>query len=91
MSATEFGIEDLKRILAEGAGEPDGPGVETESLDADFDLIGYDSLALLETSGRIEREYGVHLEEGRLTEMRTPRALIEFVNGQLAESVQSAS
>ena len=89
MSANEFSIADLKRILAEGAGEPDGPGVENKSLDADFELIGYDSLALLETSGRIEREYGVRLEEAQLAEIRTPRALIAFVNDHLAESVKS--
>lgn len=91
MPANEFTIEDLKRILAEGAGEPDGPGLETDSLDADFELIGYDSLALLETSGRIEREYDVKLDEAQLVEMRTPRALIAFVNAHLDISVRTAS
>jgi minimal PKS acyl carrier protein len=82
-----FTLADLKRILAEGAGEPDGPGLHDESMDDGFDLIGYDSLALLETSGRIEREFHIKLDEAQLAEARTPRALITFVNDHLAEHV----
>ena len=83
MSSTEFTIDDLRRILVEGAGAPDGPGVDADSLDADFDDIGYDSLALLECGGRIEREYGVHLDEQQLAETRSPRALVALVNEHL--------
>lgn len=85
MSDTEFTIDDLRRILVEGAGAPDGPGVDTGTLDVDFGEIGYESLALLECGGRIEREYGVHLDEGQLAASRTPRALVTLVNEHITE------
>jgi act minimal PKS acyl carrier protein len=91
MPSTEFTITDLKRILAEGAGEPDGPGLDAGNMDNEFDLIGYDSLAMLETGSRIEREYGVQLDESLLAEVRTPRVLIAFVNDHLAESAEISS
>lgn len=76
-------LEDLKRILREGAGADESVDLDGDILDSDFDDLGYESLALLETGGRIEREYGVSLEDV-LAEAATPRLLIEAVNAQLA-------
>ncbi|MCG8916943.1 acyl carrier protein [Actinokineospora sp. PR83] len=90
MSGKKFDIDDLKRILIEGSGEPDGPGISADRLDDEFDLIGYDSLALLETTGRVEREYDVRLDETRLAEMKTPRDLIAFVNQHMTQAAPSA-
>ncbi|WP_017973232.1 acyl carrier protein [Actinopolyspora halophila] len=87
MSEKEFTVEDLKRILREGAGEARGVSLDGDILDTDFEVLSYDSLALLETGGRIEREYGISLEETSITEAVTPREFIEIVNGQLSGSV----
>ncbi|GAB3965530.1 acyl carrier protein [Streptomyces sparsus] len=84
MPATQFTVEDLKRILLEGAGADESVDLDGDILDTDFEELGYESLALLETGGRIEREYGIQLEDSALTDARTPRALVEVVNNQLA-------
>ncbi|MGP3949280.1 acyl carrier protein [Streptomyces sp. 7N604] len=84
MSATDFTLEDLRRILREGAGADEGVDLDGDILDTDFEQLGYESLALLETGGRIEREYGITLDDSALTDAETPRALIEVVNAHLA-------
>lgn len=81
MPATDFTFDDLKLILQAGAG--DRSGLDGDVLDADFDDLGYDSLALLETGSRIERQYGIRLDEEALADVRTPRALIGLVNANL--------
>ncbi|MFE9176420.1 acyl carrier protein [Streptomyces sp. NPDC007126] len=83
MPAHEFTIDDLKRILREGAGADEGVNLDGEITDTDFESLGYESLAMLETGGRIEREFGVTLDDDTLTEAKTPRALIEAVNALL--------
>ncbi|MEU8027629.1 acyl carrier protein [Streptomyces sp. NPDC049099] len=87
MTHTEFTLEDLKRILREGAGTDEGVDLDGDILDVDFEDLGYESLALLETGGRIEREYEISLDEDALSEARTPRALLEAVNAQLSVMV----
>lgn len=80
MSTTVFTIEDLKRILREGAGAEEGVDLDADILDAQFDELGYDSLALLETAARIMREYRVPLDDDAATMARTPRELLALVN-----------
>ncbi|MEX2982677.1 acyl carrier protein [Streptomyces sp. C36] len=84
MPATSFTLEDLRRILREGAGADEGVDLDGDILDTEFETLGYESLALLETGGRIERELGITLDDDTLTDARTPRALIEAVNARLA-------
>ncbi|MDT0566718.1 acyl carrier protein [Streptomyces sp. DSM 3412] len=78
-----FDVGDLRRILREGAGADENVDLEGNILDLDFEDLGYDSLARLETGGRIEREFRIKLADETLTEVATPRALIEAVNAQL--------
>jgi minimal PKS acyl carrier protein len=77
-------IDDLLRILAESAGHDEGLDAAGVS-DTEFEELGYDSLALLETAARIEQEYGVELPEDQVTDAKTPRALLEVVNGSIPE------
>ncbi|MET9334087.1 acyl carrier protein [Streptomyces cellulosae] len=83
MPAHEFTLEDLKRILREGAGADEGVDLDGDILDTDFRSLGYESLALLETGGRIEREFGITLDDETLTDAATPRSLLEAVNALL--------
>ncbi|GAA2427635.1 acyl carrier protein [Streptomyces macrosporus] len=84
MPETRFTVEDLKRILREGAGADQSVDLDGDILDTEFEELGYESLALLETGSRIEREYGITLEDSTLTDARTPRELIEVVNSHLS-------
>jgi act minimal PKS acyl carrier protein len=73
-------LDDLRRILRECAGETDAADLDGDILDVEFENLGYDSLALLETAGQIGDEYGVELEDDIATSARTPRELLEAVN-----------
>ncbi|SNX63784.1 act minimal PKS acyl carrier protein [Streptomyces sp. TLI_55] len=86
MSQRTFTLDDLKRILLEGSGAPEGGGLDGDAqdvLDTEFSDIGYDSLALLETASRIEREYGIDLDESLIGDATTPRAFIDAVGDHL--------
>lgn len=87
MSSKEFTIADLKRILLEGAGAEEGVDLDGDILDTDFEALGYESLALLETAGRIEREFGLSLEDDVFVTHPTPRALTAAVNAVLRSDV----
>ncbi|MFC8365545.1 acyl carrier protein [Streptomyces griseorubiginosus] len=77
-------LDDLRRILAECAGSEEGFDAPAEDvLDSLFEDLGYDSLALMETTARIKQEFGVHIPDDEITEVETPRALIDLVNGQI--------
>uniref|UniRef100_A0AAU2VQJ9 Acyl carrier protein n=1 Tax=Streptomyces sp. NBC_00008 TaxID=2903610 RepID=A0AAU2VQJ9_9ACTN len=89
MSAELFTLADLKQILLEAAGASEDVDFDGDVLDTDFDALGYESLALLETAGRIERDYGIALGDDVLTKAVTPRALIGAVN-ELLSATRSA-
>ncbi|MEH0424351.1 acyl carrier protein [Streptomyces sp. B21-083] len=82
----QFTLEDLKRILLEGAGADESVDLDADILDLRLEDLGYESLALLETGSRIEREYDITLDEVELTNTLTPRDLIDAVNTRLAPS-----
>jgi act minimal PKS acyl carrier protein len=78
-------INDLRRIMKECAGEDEGTDLSEQSLEARFEELGYDSLALLETGSAIEREYGIKLPEDTALDARlTPRELLAMVNEVLS-------
>ncbi|MDI3408208.1 acyl carrier protein [Streptomyces cavernicola] len=87
MATQEFTVQDLKRILREGAGAAEAVDLDGDILDRDFEELGYESLALLETGGRIEREFGIELDDEIFADHRTPRTLVEAVNAQLKAAV----
>lgn len=82
MADDRLSIEDLRRLLRECAGVDQESSLDGDILDTAFADLGYDSLAMLETAGRIAREYGVNLDDDVVTSARTPRALLSLVNGQ---------
>ncbi|MEU1259425.1 acyl carrier protein [Streptomyces chartreusis] len=84
MAATEFTLPDLRRILLEAAGTDETVDLDGDIADLDFTDLGYESLALLETAGRIERTYDISLDEDALADANTPRALIDLVNAHLS-------
>ncbi|MFE0427297.1 acyl carrier protein [Streptomyces sp. NPDC058953] len=77
-------VADLIRIMRESAGEDESIDLDGDVLDADFADLGYDSLALLETAGRISREFGVDIGDDDLDGVATPREFLTAVNRALA-------
>lgn len=84
MATDVFTPDALRRILLEAAGADDSVDLDGDILDTDFTALGYESLALLETVGSIERQYGVSLDDDVLADAPTPRILIDLVNRQLS-------
>ncbi|MFJ9675062.1 acyl carrier protein [Streptomyces sp. NPDC101221] len=84
MPTQSFTLDDLRRVLLEAAGADENVDLDGDILDTDFEELSYESLAILETCGRIEREYGISLDDSVVTEAKTPRALLSLVNAQLA-------
>ncbi|MEN2423113.1 acyl carrier protein [Streptomyces rimosus] len=82
MSTNPFTLADLKKILLEGAGAPEGVDLDADILDIEFAALGYDSLAILETVGRVEREYGIPTDDSILAEATTPRAFLDAANAR---------
>ncbi|TDC97198.1 acyl carrier protein [Actinomadura sp. 7K507] len=85
MNQAEFKIDDLRRVLTEAAGTPEEVDLEDDILDMEFDVLGYDSLALQETGSRVERAYGIELEDEAIVDARTPREFLSTVNMRLAD------
>jgi act minimal PKS acyl carrier protein len=73
-------IDDLRTILVACAGESDGV-LDGDIRDIDFDELGYDSLALMETAARIRSDFGVTIPDERIAELRTPGEILDLVNG----------
>lgn len=82
MSGKIFELTDLMRILRDGAGAEQDVDHGGGILDATFDDLGYDSIALLETAGRINREYGVTVDDDALAGCTTLRRIIDLVNAE---------
>ncbi|WP_327364770.1 acyl carrier protein [Streptomyces sp. NBC_01296] len=81
-------LTDLTRLLRECAGEDEGVDLDgADVLDMLFFELGYDSLALLQTTGLIEREYDITLDEEAMDEAETPRKYLELVNRALSVRV----
>lgn len=73
-------IQDLRAILAECAGEDESVDLGGDILDREFHELGYDSLALLETAGRIKERFETTPSAEEIAELSTPRAVLELVN-----------
>ncbi|KRV49568.1 actinorhodin polyketide synthase [Wenjunlia vitaminophila] len=89
MATEAFTLDDLKAILLEAAGADEAVDLDGDILDTEFEALGYESLALLETGGRIERTYQISLDDDALTGAVTPRALIDVVNAQLSAATSA--
>lgn len=79
----EFSLAEMIDIMRDCAGEDESVHLDGDISDTPFRDIGYDSLALLETVARIERDYGVTLDDEDVHHAETPRMLLSLVNSRL--------
>ncbi|MEU0743935.1 acyl carrier protein [Streptomyces sp. NPDC006134] len=77
-------LTELAALLREAAGEDEGAALDENTLDTPFLDLGYDSLALLQATGVVERDHDVMLDEEALAEAQTPRQYLDLVNRALA-------
>ena len=81
---SDFSLTTLKEILRDCAGEGDGMSPDGDVRDIPFAELGYDSIALLETAGKIQQLYGVQLADDAVTEARTPDDFLTLVNNAMS-------
>jgi act minimal PKS acyl carrier protein len=87
----KFTVTDLARILRAAAGEDEALDLDAKILELSFADLGYDSLAVMETSSRVEQEFGVLLPEEEMSDIETPVQFISFVNEQLSAKALTAT
>ena len=80
---TQFGFEDLRRILVDRVGLADEDVKEDPSTT--FDEMGLDSLAFVEVQLAMEQEYNFTIEDEDAENIHTVGEAIEYVNRRLAE------
>ncbi|MER5950799.1 acyl carrier protein [Streptomyces sp. NPDC001904] len=85
----QFTVQDLQEILRRCAGEPTQPF--DRAPDVTFEHLGYDSVALLEAHGHIERDFGVALCDDEAVDLTTPRELVDLVNSLLPTEATPAA
>ncbi|MFF7335562.1 acyl carrier protein [Streptomyces sp. NPDC090306] len=79
-------LADLTRMLRESAGEEEGVDLDGDVIDTPFMELGYDSLALLQVIGEIQREYGISIPDDAVVDAETPRALLALINSGSAQA-----
>ncbi|GHH51190.1 acyl carrier protein [Streptomyces candidus] len=83
-------LTDLTRMLRESAGEEEGVDLDGDVIDTPFMDLGYDSLALLQVIGQIQREYGIEIPDDAVVDAETPGALLALVNAGQAGQADAA-
>ncbi|MBT2383949.1 acyl carrier protein [Streptomyces sp. ISL-11] len=78
-------LDTLRAILVACAGEDEAAGLAGDILDVPFADLGYNSLALMESAARIKREFGVDIADDVLSELETPRAVLDLVNASAGQ------
>ncbi|MEU1873728.1 MULTISPECIES: acyl carrier protein [unclassified Streptomyces] len=73
-------LDQLLDILRDCAGEDESVDLTGDVLHTSFLDLGYDSLAMLQATGRIERDLGVALPDDVVAEAETPYRLLAVVN-----------
>jgi act minimal PKS acyl carrier protein len=77
-------------MLRESAGEEEGVDLDGDVLDTPFIELGYDSLALLQVVGRIQRERGIEVPDDAVVDTESPRELLSLINGAAGSSAYAA-
>ncbi|GAB3795647.1 acyl carrier protein [Micromonospora zhanjiangensis] len=77
-------LDDLRRILRDAAGDTEAADIDGDVADITFENLGYDSIAILEVTSRIQQEYGTRLADDAVTGFARPRDVVALVNAQLA-------
>lgn len=81
----KFTLKDLKEALRASAGVEESVDLDGDVLDTSFEELGYDSLAMLELAGRVQRDFRVPMPDDARQYMPTPRAALAYINARFAE------
>ncbi|MFE8993831.1 acyl carrier protein [Streptomyces collinus] len=80
----QIGLPRLVEIIRECAGDSDVRDLDGDILDVTYQDLGYDSLALLEISAKLEQDLGVSIPG---EELKTPGHTLQLINTEKAGEV----
>ena len=83
MTTSTFTLDDMRQIMGGCAGVPESVDLTDDIGQVSFAELGYDSLAVLEMTARIQRQLGVRIPDDAVDEMKTPQAAVDYVNRRL--------
>lgn len=81
---TQFTLDDLKRIMRTSVGVDESVDLEGAITQVPFNDLGYDSLAVLEIAGTIQKELSLSLPDEAVAELKTPGEFVGYVNERLS-------
>ncbi|MGH3898241.1 MAG: acyl carrier protein [Pseudonocardiaceae bacterium] len=81
-----FTLDHLKEALRAAAGVDGSVDLDGDVLDTPFEELGYDSLAMLELAGRVQRDFRVPMPDDARHHMPTPRAALTYINARFVET-----
>ncbi|KXO88003.1 hypothetical protein AXK56_13720 [Tsukamurella pulmonis] len=76
--------DDLRKAMIASAGEDESVVLDGEFEKTEFADLGFDSLALMETSSQLKREHGIVIPDETLWDFTTPEELLRWVNDNTA-------
>lgn len=79
-----FTVDELKKIVAACLGGDTAAELTETNLDAELHELGYDSLTVYEFMMKIQDDLVIGITDADIDTMTTPRAVIDFINVQLA-------
>lgn len=80
----KFTLDELKKIVTACLGSDTAAELTEANLDVELHELGYDSLTVYEFVTKIQDDLAIRITDEDVDTMTTPRAVIDFVNGQLA-------
>ena len=80
----ELTFDELKGFLLRAVGEDDSVDLSGDILDAPLSGLGFDSLAVIDTTSKVEQHYGIKLSEEDASDITTPREFLKAVNNALS-------
>jgi act minimal PKS acyl carrier protein len=84
-ATVQFTIDDLVRLLQKYSGEDEPISLGADIADSEFIDLGFDSMALFNSVGQIERDYDIELPAEVVIELGTPRELVNEITRRIRQ------
>ena len=82
---TGFTLVKFQRVVESCVGVDSSVELTADHLDTELVDLGLDSLTVYEVVTLLQDDLRIRISDDEIDAIKTPRALIDFVNGRLAE------
>lgn len=84
-SSASFSLDDLRNLMRACAGIDESVDLGGDIGGHTFEELGYDSLAVLEVTAKIQNTLGVVITDDAAQELTTPDLLVDYVATRLTD------